>query len=102
MGMAGNVSLYRKGINEFFLSHGLPRAHEELEAVRSQLEKIQMYEVCRAALIEAEALVRRGPEHDEQAVELLLQAGGELAHASGSFDRLQRRFRAANDANKPD
>lgn len=102
MGMAAGVSLYRNGIDEFFLSHGLPRAHEELEAVRSQLEKIRMYELCRAALIAAEALVRRGPEHDKQAVELLLQAGGELSHASGSFDRVQRRFSAANDASNTD
>lgn len=102
MGMAGNVSLYRKGINEFFLSHGLPRAMEELQAVRGQLEKIQVYELCRKALVEAEALVRQGPEFDGQAEELLLQAGGELARASGSFDRLQRRFRAANDANSSD
>lgn len=99
MGMAGGVSLYRKGIDEFFLSHGLPRAMEELEAVRGQLEEIQMYGLCRTALIEAEVLVRQGPECDDRAVELLLQAGGELARASGSFDRLQRRFRAANDAN---
>lgn len=101
-GMAGGVTLYRRGIDEFYLSHGYPRIYEELESVRSKLEAINMYERCRDALKQAEALIRIGPEHDDQAQLLLLHVGGELAHASGSFDRLQRRFRAANDANHGD
>ena len=98
--MVGNITLYRRGINEFFLSHGFPRIYEQLEAVRRDLEALGMYERCRDALKQAEALVRQGPEHDEEAELLLLNVGGELAHASGSYEALRRRYSAANDASK--
>ena len=96
--MVGGITLFRRDIDEFYLSQGFPHAHEELEAVRGQLEKIGMYELCRQALVEAETLVRAGPDHDQQAEDVLLAAGGRLARASGSFDKLQRRFKAVNDA----
>lgn len=92
-GMVGNITLYRRGINEFYLSHGFPRIHEELEAVRSKLEAIGMYERCRDALTQAEALVRQGPEHDEEAESLLLKVGGELAHASGSYEAIRKKLK---------
>ena len=101
-GIAGGVTLYRRGVDDFYLSHGYPRIYEELEAVRSKLEALNIYDRCREALKQAEAWIRSGPEYDKQAQLLLLDVGGELAHASGSFDRLQRRFRAANDASQGD
>lgn len=95
-GMAGNIALYRRGINEFYLSQ-YTWIYDQLEAVRRDLEAIGMYERCRDALEQAEAWVRQGPDHDQEAESLLLQVGGELARASGSYDALQRRFRSSND-----
>jgi hypothetical protein len=97
-GMTGGINLYRRGIDEFYVTHGFPRIYEELEALRSKLERIGMYERCRDALKQAEAWVRQGSEHDDKARTLLLEVGGELAHASGSYEALQRKYRAANDA----
>jgi len=98
-GMAGNITLYRRGINEHYLSQ-YSWIYEQLEAVRSKLEAIGMYERCRDALKQAEAMVRQGPEHDDDAQSLLLTIGSELAHASGSSDALSRKYRAANDASQ--
>ncbi|SFO54345.1 hypothetical protein SAMN05443579_103706 [Variovorax sp. PDC80] len=92
MGMSG-VTLYRRGINEFYLSQGYPRIYEELEAVRPKLEAIGMYERCRDALKQAEAWVRQGPEHDEEAILLLLNVGGELARASGSHEAMRKKLK---------
>ena len=92
-GMAGNVTLYRRGINEFYLSHGFPRIYEELEAVRPKLEAIGMFERCRDALQHAEALVRQGPEHDDEAELLLLNLGGDLRDASGTHAEMRKKLK---------
>jgi hypothetical protein len=99
-GMAGNITLYRRGINEFYLSQ-YSWIYEQLEAVRGDLEDIGMYERCRDALRQAEEWVRQGTENDEKAQDLLLEVGRELAHASGSYAALERKYRAANDEGKP-
>ena len=99
-GMVGGITLYRRGIDELYLSHGFPQIHEELEALHRDLEALGMYERCRDALRRAEALVRQGPEYDREAELVLLEAGGELARASGSYDKLRRRFRAGNEVPK--
>jgi len=99
-GMVGNITLYRRGINEFFLSQGFPRIYGQLETVRRDLEALGMYERCHDALKQAEALVLQGPEHDEEAELLLLNVGGELARASGSYEALRHRYSAANDASE--
>lgn len=95
-GMAGNISLFRRGINEVYLSQ-YGYIYEQLKAVRRELEGIGMYERCRDALRQVEAWVREGPQHDSEAEALLLNVGGDLARASGSYDALQRRFGASND-----
>ena len=56
-------------------------------------EAIGMYERCRDALEQAEAWVRQGPEHDEEAILLLLNVGGELARASGSHDAMRKKLK---------
>lgn len=94
-GMAGNIALYRRGINEFYLSQ-YSWIYDRLEAVRPELEAIGMYDRCRDALRQTEAWVRQGPENDGEAESLLLKVGGELALASGTYDALQRRFRSSN------
>lgn len=99
-GMSGNIALYRRGINEFYLSQGFPRMYEQLETIRRDLEALGMYERCRDALTEAEALIRQGPEHDEEAYMLMLNANRALMQASGSFEAMSRKYRAANDAPK--
>lgn len=96
-GHSGNIFLYRKGINEFFLSHGYPRMYERLEEVRRDLEAIGMYEECRDALQESEALVRQGPENDDAAYDVLLAAIRSLMQASGTYEAMSRRWNAAND-----
>lgn len=92
-GMIGGVTLYRRGLDEFFLSVGLPRMYEETEALRAKLESIGMYERVRDALKQVEAWVAEGPAHDSAAENLLLEVGAELARASGSEARLRRRLR---------
>ena len=91
-GMVGGITLYRRGIDEFYLSQ-YSWIYEQLEAVRHKLEAIGMYERCRDALTHAEALVRQGSEHDEEAESLLLKVGGELAHASGSYDGMRKKLK---------
>jgi hypothetical protein len=100
-GMQGGIALYRRGVNEFYLSQGFPWIHEQLEAVRRDLEALGMYEQCRDALTQAEALIRQGPEHDEEAEMLILAANRALMQASGSYEAMRRRFSASNDASKP-
>lgn len=95
--MAGNIALYRCGINELYLSQ-YSWIYEQLEGVRPNLEAIGMYDRCQDALVKVEALVREGPERDEEAESLLLMVIGELTQASGSLEKLQRRFRAQNDS----
>jgi len=95
-GMSGNITLYRRGINEFYLSQ-YSWIYGQLESVRPKLEAIGMYQRCRDALQQVEVWVTQGPEHDEESVDLLLAVGRELARASGSHEKWQRRFKAQND-----
>lgn len=99
-GMQGNLPLFRQGINEFYLSQGFPWIYEQLEAVRRDLEALGMYERCRDALTQAETLIRQGPEHDDEAEMLILNANRALMQASGSYEAMKRRCSAANDAPK--
>lgn len=100
-GMVGGISLYRRGIDEFYLSQ-FHWIYEQLEAVRSKLEALGMYERCRDALTRAEALVREGPDHDDEAETLLLKVGGELARASGSFEAMRKKLKANPNATLED
>jgi hypothetical protein len=97
-GHSGGISLYREGIDEFFLSHGYPRMYERLEQVRQDLDALGMYEQCRDALRQSEALVRHGPEHDEAAYLVLLNAIRSLMKASGAYEAMSHRWKAANDS----
>lgn len=99
-GMQGNLPLYRQGINEFYLSQGFPWIYEQLEGVRQDLEALGMYERCRDALTQAEALIKQGPEHDDEAEMLILSANRALMQASGSYEAMRRRYSASNDAAK--
>jgi hypothetical protein len=96
----GGIDLYRKGISKAFLSHGFPMIREGLQAARRELEALGMYERCRDALVQAEALVKQGPEHDYEAETLILEANRALMQVSGSHEAMSRRYRAANDAPK--
>jgi hypothetical protein len=96
----GGIALYRRGVNDFYLSDGFPRYYEQLEAVRRDLEALGMYERCRDALIQAEALIKQGPAHDEEAEMLILSANRALMQASGSYEAMRRRYSASNDASK--
>jgi hypothetical protein len=96
----GGIALYRRGVNEFYLSDGFPRYYEQLETVRRDLEALNMYERCRDALTKAEALIKQGPEHDDEAEMLILNANRALMQASGSYEAMRRRYSASNDASK--
>jgi hypothetical protein len=98
----GSIALYRRGVHEFFLSDGFPRYYEHLEAVRGDLETLGMYERCKDALTQAEALIRQGPEHDDEAEMLILNANRALMQASGNHEVLRSRYSAANDGPKTD
>lgn len=106
IGMQGGISLYRKGIDEFFVSHGFAIAREKLEAARRDLEALDMYEQCRDALVRSEELVKLGPQHDEEAEMLILNANRALMQASGTFDAMCKKLKdnpnATLDDFKPD
>lgn len=97
----GGISLYRRGVNEFFLSQGFPRYYERLEAARRDLESLGMFQRCREALELAELLVKQGPENDERAQDVVLEANRALMRASGSYEAMKLRWNAANESNKP-
>ena len=56
-----------------------------------------MYERCRNTIERAEELVKRGPEHDDEAQALLLETNKALMQASGTYEDFRRRFSATND-----
>lgn len=99
-GMQGGIALYRRGVNEYYLSQGFPWIYEKLEAIRRDLEALGMYERCRDALKQAEALIKQGPEHDDEAEMLILNANRALMQASGNSEAMRRRYSASNDASK--
>lgn len=106
VGMQGGIAMYRRGIDEYFLSHGFPLAHEKLQAAQRDLEKLGLYEQCRDALVRSEELVKLGPEHDQEAEMLLLNANRALMAASGTHDAMSKVLRdkpnATIDDFKPD
>jgi hypothetical protein len=97
----GSISLYRRGVNEFFLLE-YAMYHEGLEAARRDLDLLGMYDRCRHAIERAEELVKKGPEYDAEAQALLLETNRALMQASGSYEEIRRRFSAANDPSSGD
>ncbi|KGH08318.1 hypothetical protein P608_18275 [Comamonas thiooxydans] len=91
-GISGNITLYRRGINEFYLSQ-YSWIYEQLEAVRPKLEAIGMYERCHDALQQVEAWVQESPEHDEEAELLLLNLSGDLRDVSGIHSEMRQKLK---------
>lgn len=102
IGIQGGISLYRRGIDEFFLSHGFPIAREKLAAARRDIEALGLYEQCRDALARAEDLVKLGPQHDEEAEMLILNANRALMAASGTHAEMSKKLRDKPDATYED
>lgn len=95
------VSCYRKGSDDDFIPHGIKMVSESLEAAKHDLDKLGLYEQCRSALVCAE-LIKRGPAHDEEAENLLLQASRALMEASGSAAAMRKKLRERPDATLDD
>jgi hypothetical protein len=87
IGLQGGFTQYRSGIDESFVPHGFAIARQKLQAARSGMEQLGLFELCRDAIDRAEELVKLGPEYDEEAELLILNANRELMEASGSYDR---------------
>jgi hypothetical protein len=102
IGMQGGISLYRKGIDEFLVSHGFAIAQGKLEAARRDLEALGLYEQCRDALVRAEELVKLGPAHDEEAEMLILNANRALMNVSGTYEAMRKTLREKPDATLDD
>lgn len=106
VGMQGGIALYRRGIDEYFVSHGFAIARDKLAAAQRDLEKLGLYEQCRDTLLRAEELVKRGPEHDHEAEMLILNANRALMAASGTYEAMSKILRdkpnATIDDFKPD
>ncbi len=94
-GLQGGLLLFPRGVDEFLFSHGYPRHRKEMEALKSGLEELRLYEVVRDAISNSEALGRAGKY--EEAAAVVLEANRRLSKASGAEDDLQRVYRAAND-----
>lgn len=102
IGIQGGFTQYRKGIDETFVPYGFIIGREKLDAARRDLEGLGLYEQCRDALTRAEELVKLGPEHDEAAEMLILQASRALMAASGTHAAMSRKVRARPDASLDD
>jgi hypothetical protein len=94
-GIQGGITLFKEGIDEFFLSHGYPRLYAELEAIRGGLEDLGLYESTREAISRSEALVREGKYGEAEM--LVLEANRKLSKASGAEADLRRLYKASND-----
>jgi hypothetical protein len=94
-GVQGGITLFKEGIDEFFLSHGYPMLYEELEAIRPGLEDLGLYETMLEVITRSEALVREGKY--EEAELLVLEANRQLSKASGAEDDLRRMYTASNE-----
>jgi len=106
IGIQGGFTQYRKGIDESFVPYGFAIGRGKLEAARRDLEALGLYEQCRNALMRAEELVKRGPQHDEEAEMLILNANRALMQASGSYEAMSKKLKekpnATLDDFKPD
>ena len=104
--LQAQIGLCRQGIDETFLVDGFAWYRTKLEGVRRDLEALGLYEQCRDALSRAEALVKLGPEHDEEAGMLILNANRALTHASGTYEAMSKKLREKPNATlgdfKPD
>jgi hypothetical protein len=102
----GGFTQYRDGIDEYFVPFGFAIGREKLEAARRDLEAMGLYEQCRDALVRSEELVKLGPEHDEEAEMLILNANRALMQASGTHEAMSKKLRekpnATLDDFKPD
>ena len=94
IGVQGGFTQYRKGIDPTFVPYGFAIAREKLESARRDLEALGLYELCRHALVHSEALAKLGPQHDEEAEMLILNANRTLMAASGTHDAMRRKLRA--------
>ncbi|NML48463.1 hypothetical protein HHL11_32255 [Ramlibacter sp. G-1-2-2] len=90
VGVQGGISLFRKGIDEFFLSHGFLIANDKLQAARKDLEALGLFERCSQALRRTEELVKLGPAHDQEAEMLILETARALMKASGTHDAMRK------------
>ena len=102
VGLQGGIALYRRGFNEFLIPHSFDRARKELEAARPDLEAMGLYEQCSHALTRSEELIKLGPEHDEEAEMLILNANRALMAATGTHKEMSRKLRERPDATYED
>ncbi|CAM3336663.1 hypothetical protein [Polaromonas hydrogenivorans] len=100
--LQAQIGLCRKGIDETFLIDGFAWYRKKLEAARRDLEVLGMYEQCRDALARAEELVKLGPEHDEEAEMLILNANRALTQASGTHEAMRKKLKANPNATLDD
>jgi hypothetical protein len=94
-GLQGSIATFAEGLSEFLLTAGYPRYYEELEAIRTGLEDLGLYETMHEAIAHSEALVREGKY--EEAERLVLEANRKLSTASGAEDDLRRMYKASNE-----
>jgi hypothetical protein len=102
IGIQGGFTQYRSGIDETFVPYGFIIGREKLEAARRDLESLGLYEQCRDALLRAEELVKRGPEHDDEAEMLILNANRALMAVSGTHEEISQKLREKPDATLDD
>lgn len=67
-----------------------PRHRETVEQLKPALEKIAMYEPVKNALHQSETLAREG--RFEEAENVVLEINRALMRASGTWDKMVRRF----------
>ena len=90
-GLQGVITYYARN-NELdtLFEVSYPRHNETLEQLKPALEKISMYEPVKNALHQSETLAREGKF--EEAEDVILEINRTLMKASGTWDKMVKRF----------
>jgi hypothetical protein len=94
-GLQASIATFSEGLSEFLLSAGYPRYYEEIEAIRSGLEDLNLYEEVKEAIRRSEVLVRAAKY--EEAELLVLETSRKVSRLSGAEEDLRHKYTAAND-----
>lgn len=90
VGLQGGIEILGKDNEELLFNQMFPTYQEYLTGVEIPLREIEMFEPVKSALAQSEALAREGKY--EEASDVILEINRVLMKASGSWDRLEKRY----------
>ncbi len=90
VGLQGAIEYLGNSDAQSLFDYTYPTHQEYLSEVEISLKKIEMFEPVKAAFAHSEALAREGKYED--ASNVILEVNRILMRASGTWDRLEKRF----------